>query len=108
MKTKLSKAETERLVLLAEECGEVIQAVSKILRHGFEACHPRDLNHTNRAQLTNEIGDLLACIELHVHAGDVSNVYVAQTRKLLRVGKYLHARENRTHVESIIGKVPKG
>lgn len=31
----LSPAEVERLALLAEECGEVIQTVGKILRHGY-------------------------------------------------------------------------
>ena len=32
---QLTPAETERLAILAEECGEVIQAVGKILRHGY-------------------------------------------------------------------------
>lgn len=30
----LTPGEAERLAMLAEECGEVIQAVGKILRHG--------------------------------------------------------------------------
>jgi len=36
----LSPAEAERLALLAEECGEVVQAVCKVLRHGYESTNP--------------------------------------------------------------------
>jgi hypothetical protein len=36
----LTPAEAERLALLAEECGEVIQAIGKVLRHGYESRHP--------------------------------------------------------------------
>ena len=31
----LTPAEAKRLALLAEECGEVLQAIGKVLRHGF-------------------------------------------------------------------------
>ena len=34
---KLTEAEQERLVILAEECAEVIQVVAKIQRHGFNS-----------------------------------------------------------------------
>lgn len=60
---KLTEAEQERLVLLMEECSEVIQACSKILRHGYES-----MNYllpgaaTNRADLEREIGDMLSCV----------------------------------------------
>src|SRR5579872_899269 len=37
---RLTPAQIERLALLAEECGEVMQAVSKILRHGYESRNP--------------------------------------------------------------------
>ena len=32
---KLTPAQAERLAILIEECGEVIQAATKILRHGY-------------------------------------------------------------------------
>lgn len=53
----LTPAEAERLAMLAEECGEVIQAVGKILRHGYESTHP-DGGPTNREALRREIVDL--------------------------------------------------
>ncbi len=37
----LTPGAAERLAVLAEECGEVIQAVSKIQRHGYDSGHPR-------------------------------------------------------------------
>ena len=33
----LSESEQERLSILIEECGEVVQAACKILRHGYES-----------------------------------------------------------------------
>ena len=39
---KLTPAEDERLAMLAEECAEVIQIVSKIQRHGYDSWHPDD------------------------------------------------------------------
>lgn len=44
--------------MLAEECGEVIQVVGKILRHGYESYHPNDPTTTNRDLLTHELSDL--------------------------------------------------
>ena len=38
---ELTNAQKERLDLLQEECAEIIQAVSKIKRFGFEGKHPR-------------------------------------------------------------------
>jgi len=55
----LTPAEAERLAMLAEECGEVIQAVGKILRHGYESKHP-DTGVTNRDHLTKEMDDVMA------------------------------------------------
>ncbi len=36
----LHPAEAERLALLIEECGEVVQAASKVLRHGYKSYDP--------------------------------------------------------------------
>ena len=54
---KLTPAEAERLALLSEECAEVIMAIGKILRHGFESRHPNG-GPTNRQTLERECGDL--------------------------------------------------
>ena len=47
----------ECLVILTEECGEVIQAVSKTMRF------PED-DEKNRTRLTKELGDLQCMIDL--------------------------------------------
>lgn len=57
----LSPAETERLAMLLEEAGEVIQIGGKILRHGYASKHPDSLNGPdNRQMLENELADLYA------------------------------------------------
>ena len=61
---KLSPAEAERLAMLAEECGEIIQVVGKILRHGYESYHPQNPHETNRDLLANEVCDLLAVVQM--------------------------------------------
>ena len=56
---------TEILVILQEECAEVTQAISKIHRFGLGHEHigsGRGL--TNTAILEEEVGDLLAMIDL--------------------------------------------
>ena len=61
---QLSPAEAERLAMLAEEAGEVIQIVGKILRHGFESYHPDNPGNTNRDLLADEVCDFLAVVEM--------------------------------------------
>jgi NTP pyrophosphatase (non-canonical NTP hydrolase) len=61
---QLSPAEAERLAFLIEECGEVIQAASKVLRHGYESFDPTIPIHerlTNRGALARELGDVGGC-----------------------------------------------
>lgn len=60
----LTPAEAERVAMLLEEAGEIVQACGKILRHGFESYHPDDPRTTNRMLLSREIGDILAVIDL--------------------------------------------
>lgn len=67
---KLTEGQAERLHMLAEECAEVIQAVTKILRHGYDSYHPDqedispDKRYTNLHHLRDEIGDLVAVMVL--------------------------------------------
>ena len=49
----------ELLVLLIEECGEVIQAATKCLRFGWDVDHGVDYGN-NRDQLAKEMGELVA------------------------------------------------
>lgn len=55
----------EILLILQEECAEVIQAVSKCFRFGPDQVKPGK-NQTNIQMLQEELGDLLAMIELLV------------------------------------------
>jgi len=55
---ELSPGQAERLAILLEECGEVVQICGKILRHGYESYHPKDYFETsNRELLRDEICD---------------------------------------------------
>lgn len=67
----LTPAEAERLAMLAEECGEVVQVVGKVLRHGYGSHHP-DGGPDNRVALRYEIEDLRAVIAAMDRAGDVA------------------------------------
>lgn len=91
---KLSAAEAERLALLMEECGEVIQAAGKILRHGYESRHAegKDHGHSNREILQRELGDVRAALALMVKAGDVHDLTVT-----------IHANEKRDRLLHNIG-----
>ena len=60
----LTPAEAERLAMLAEEAGEIVQVVGKILRHGYESFHPLQPEVSNRTLLSSEIADMLGVIAL--------------------------------------------
>lgn len=90
--TKLTPAQIERLALLAEEAGEVVQAVGKVLRRGYRRGHPRVRSRTNRAHLEEEIGNLGNAVRMMVDAGDLDfeRIATAEEEKSQTVGKYLY------------------
>lgn len=90
MFNKLTPAEAERLFILSEECGEVVQAIGKILRHGYESKYSNGI--TNREQLEIEIADVTLMIEFLIDNKDisVSNLEDATHNKLQRIDNYLH------------------
>lgn len=100
----LTSAEVERLALLSEECGEVIQVIGKILRHGYESYNPTtpvdEDKHpeTNRMMLEKECGDLLFCLDLLRSREDLNAAAVERHRndKPKRAGRYLHCKENKS------------
>lgn len=53
----------EVLTIAQEECGELVQVVSKVRRFGLEG---------NRSKLAQEAGDVLCMIELMVEQGIVT------------------------------------
>ena len=60
----------EILSITQEECAEVIQAISKIFRFGFDSRHP-DKGYDNREHLEEELGDLQCMINLMIEHGIV-------------------------------------
>ena len=61
---ELNKDQTAILQILQEECAEVIQATSKVFRFGLFDTHPDTPNKTNTYHLEEELGDVLAMIDL--------------------------------------------
>ena len=71
---------TEAMDILQEECAEVIQAVSKIRRFGYETRHPTPESPSNRQHLEMEVGDLLAMIDVLIAKGVLSDSAVNDAR----------------------------
>lgn len=70
---QLSDSEAERLAILSEECGEVIQCVGKILRHGYACKNPDNpAAGSNRQQLQKELADLIAQAAFMEVKGDIN------------------------------------
>jgi NTP pyrophosphatase (non-canonical NTP hydrolase) len=90
----LSPAEIERLAMLAEECGEVVQAVGKVLRHGWDSSSPYG-SRTNRATLEREVGDVRAVIGLMLDYHDLhlAEVQTWQRRKRAAVPRRTHYQD---------------
>ena len=59
----MNKVENEIMDIAQEECAEVIQAISKVRRFGFDGKHP-DKTFNNREHLEEEIGDLCCMFDL--------------------------------------------
>jgi NTP pyrophosphatase (non-canonical NTP hydrolase) len=89
---KLSLAQIERLAILAEECGETVQAAMKVIRRGYDRKHPRKPGPTNRGHLEEELGNVLNAIEMLIKAGDVrqKKIQASLESKRERVKKYLY------------------
>jgi NTP pyrophosphatase (non-canonical NTP hydrolase) len=64
----MQSKENEIMDILQEECAEVIQMVSKCRRFGIDNTHLK-AGVSNRARLTEEIGDLQAMIDLCIIYG---------------------------------------
>ena len=77
----MNKEEMEMIVAM-EECGELVRAISKVLRHGMT-----DKNYTN---LVEEIGDVQTMINLLVSTHGISwgEVEDRVAVKLVKLAKY--------------------
>jgi NTP pyrophosphatase (non-canonical NTP hydrolase) len=85
---KLTPKQAELLTLLEEECAEVIQAITKIQRHGLDS----GSGEPNVTALHRELGDVHAAVKLLLDIGLIEREYIEWYRdhKLIHVGKYLH------------------
>lgn len=81
MDTAYSDNNNINLVLLAEECAEVIQAVSKIQRFGINECHPRCPGYSNRDNLETGIAGMAAIIDNLVNKKVVSEARLESLMK---------------------------
>lgn len=90
----LSPAELERLAILAEEMGEALQEIGKILRHGYDACNPIT-GIANRRSLENELGDVRHAMIMLCNANDVSKDAIHKQAEYKRadISKWLHHQE---------------
>ena len=70
----------EIYAITQEECAEVVQAISKVMRFGLDTTHG---GRTNRDHLEEEIGDLQCMINLLIETGvcDMVSVLEASKRK---------------------------
>ena len=64
----LDNAQIERLALLVEELGETQQAIGKILRHGYNSCHPKT-RVPNKISLERELGDVAFAVDMLIKSG---------------------------------------
>lgn len=72
----------EILLILQEECAEVIVEICKIMRFGPDQCKP-DSDETNISALQKELGDVQAMIELLVKARvGVTNNGISDAKKM--------------------------
>lgn len=61
---KINVAELELLVSLMEECGEIIQATSKLLKFNDVVLENNSVKYNNLDDLHRELGDLFGIVNL--------------------------------------------
>jgi NTP pyrophosphatase (non-canonical NTP hydrolase) len=84
----------EVMDILQEECAEVIQAVSKISRFGIDNYKPGKPK-TNREHLEEELGDVLAMIDIMLEFSVVSidNLETAKKAKIEKLKQWSNIYE---------------
>jgi hypothetical protein len=97
------------LTILAEECAEVAQRVSKALRFGLAEVQPGQ-PHTNAERINAEVSDLMAVLEMLHDAGALPvlspsmAVYkLAALSKKVKVEKFLEFSAGRGLVDDVPG-----
>lgn len=87
MFNKLTSAQQEIFFITSEECGEIVRAVGKILRHGLNSEHPRLPGIDNYQQLILECGDLMYMFEMldREYPGFCEKVQIARDEKIQKI-----------------------
>jgi len=83
----MTNSEKQILLICQEECAEVTQAISKVFRFGYDSVYN---DRTNHQRLTEEVGDLLAMIDLMFENGiiDESAANMAAIQKKIKLKKW--------------------
>jgi NTP pyrophosphatase (non-canonical NTP hydrolase) len=91
----MNAQEKEVMDILQEECAEVIQAVSKISRFGIDNYKPGKPK-TNREHLEEELGDMMAMIDIlqEMDIVSYSNIERAQAAKIEKLKQWSNIYEN--------------
>lgn len=91
----MKESEKQILLICQEECAEVTQAISKVFRFGYDSEYN---DRTNRQRLTEEVGDLLAMIDLMFEAGiiDESSANMAAIQKKIKLKKWSNIFDEQT------------
>lgn len=84
---QLTKQQEEILRITQEECGEVVQIISKACRFGLDDCFSGE---SNRERLTSEMGDLLCMVDLAIRYNivDQDAILSAKTAKEEKLKKW--------------------
>ena len=85
--TELSKNAEEILLITAEECGEVVQAITKIFRFGLDVEYN---GITNTERLIDELGDVVCMIGLVMEEFNIPEELLSQSafNKLEKLRKW--------------------
>lgn len=83
----MNEREREILLILQEESAEVIQAVSKVFRFGWDSEWD---GQTNKEHLEEEVGDYLAMVQIMVDTGmiDTFAIDTAKRNKIEKLKKW--------------------
>jgi len=90
VKINMNDKDREILLILQEESAEVVQAVSKVFRFGWEAVNPViESDQTNREHLEEEIGDFLAMVQIMVDTCMINSfaIDIAKKNKIEKLKK---------------------
>lgn len=89
--------ERELLIILIEECAEVMQRATKMLRFGVEEIQPGQPD-TNRLRLSDETGDLYAMLERCLAENLLCGARMrrAQIAKMTKLKKYMQTTKETT------------